>query len=189
MPKSGEHTRREILKAANRVVINHGVESLTLEATAREAGISKGGLLYHFPNKEALIIGMIRHYLERFESDLRTSAGSLSPEQPGRWTQAYLETTFADNERTPRLNAGLLAAISTNPALLSPVQESFAEWVSLLEKDGVDPVLATIVRLAADGLWLVELFGLAPPDPEMKARVLQALAGLSKTATPGAESK
>lgn len=189
MPKSGEHTQREILRAANRVVIQHGVESLTLEATAREAGISKGGLLYHFPNKEALIIGMIRNYLERFESDLHASAGSPSPAQPGRWTQAYLETTFADNERTPRLNAGLLAAIATNPSLLSPVQESFAEWVGLLEKDGVDPVLATIVRLAADGLWLVELFGLAPPDAEMKARVLQALVQLSQPASPTPESK
>ena len=36
-----------------------GVAKLTLEAVAKEAGVSKGGLLYHFSNKEALIEGMI----------------------------------------------------------------------------------------------------------------------------------
>ena len=180
MPKSGENSRREILNAANQIVINLGVESLTLEATARAAGLSKGGLLYHFPTKQALIEGMIRHYLQRFESDLQSSARSIPTDQRGRLTRAYLETTFADNERTPRLNAGLLAAIATDPSLLSPVQESFADWVAVLDQDQLDPVTATIIRLAADGLWLVELFGLAPPDAEMKGRVQQALVDLTQ---------
>lgn len=183
MPKSGAATRRAILNAANQIVINQGVDSLTLEATAHTAGISKGGLLYHFPTKQALIEGMIRYYLKRFESDLNSSADAIGPEQPGRLTRAYLETTFADNERTPRLNAGLLAAIATNPALLSPVQDSFADWVARLDQDQIDPVTTTIIRLVADGLWLVELFGLAPPDPEMKAKVQNALIALAQSAS------
>lgn len=180
MPKSGEITRRAILNAANRLVINQGVDSLTLEATAREAGISKGGLLYHFPSKQALIEGMIRYYLQRFAADLDASAAAIEPDHAGRLTRAYLETTFADNERTPRLNAGLLAAIATDPSLLTPVQGSFAEWVAKLEQDQLDPVLTTIIRLVADGLWLVELFGLAPPDAEMKSRVQQRLIDLAQ---------
>lgn len=178
MPKSGEKTRRTILNAANRIVINHGVDSLTLEATAREAGISKGGLLYHFPTKQALIEGMILHYLQRFATDLDASAAAIEPGQPGRLTRAYLETTLADNERTPRLNAGLLAAIATDPSLLSPVQDSFAEWVAKLNQDQIDPVLTTMIRMVADGFWLVELFGLAPPDAEMKSKVQQRLVEL-----------
>jgi len=178
MPKSGEKTRQIILTAANRIVLNQGVDHLTLEATAREAGVSKGGLLYHFPNKEALIVGMIHSYLDRFAADLNRAAADGDTTANGRWVHAYLETTFSDNQRTPRMNAGLLAAIATNPSLLSPVQKSFAEWMRLLEADGIDPVTATIVRLAADGLWLVELFGLAAPDAEMKAKVLQALEAL-----------
>lgn len=181
MPKSGENTRREILNAANQIVINQGVDSLTLEATARAAGISKGGLLYHFPSKQALIEGMIRWYLQRFEADLSSSAQALGATQPGRLTRAYLETTFADNARIPRLNAGLLAAIATDPALLTPVQERFSEWVKMLDQDNLDPVTTTIIRLVADGLWLVELFGLAPPDDAMKARVQEALVSLAQT--------
>jgi AcrR family transcriptional regulator len=177
MPKSGANTQKLILEAANRIVIERGVDHMTLELVASEAGISKGGLLYHFPNKEALIKGMINEYLERFTSDFYATAAGDS-EIPGRWNRSYLTTTFADNQRMPRMSSGLLAAIATDPSLLSPLQARFQEWVALLDQDGIDPTLATIVRLVADGLWMVELFGLAAPDEQMKERVLQAVTSL-----------
>ncbi len=40
-----------ILDAASRVVLDKGASALTLESVAEQAGISKGGLLYHFPTK------------------------------------------------------------------------------------------------------------------------------------------
>ena len=175
MPRSGTKTRREILLAANRIVLEQGVERLTLQETAREAGISKGGLLYHFPTKEALIVGMVQLYLDRFTGDFTASAEAEGLGVPGRWNRSYLEVTFSDNQRTPHLNTGLLAAIGTEPRLLAPVQDRFAEWVELLGEDGIDPVTATIVRLVADGLWLVELFGLASPDEKMKSKVVRAV--------------
>lgn len=178
MPKSGEKTRKALLDAANRIVQERGVEHLTLELTALEAGISKGGLLYHFPNKEALIKGMIQYYLDRFTDDFYASAQQEDPLFPGRWTQAYLHTTYEDNQRNPRMSSGLLAAVATNPELLSPMQQTFREWVKLLEQDGIDPITAQIIRLAVDGLWMVELFGLAPPDAEMREKILQALSAL-----------
>ncbi len=185
MPRSGAQTRQSILLAANRLVLEQGVEHLTLQATAREAGISKGGLLHHFPSKEALISGMIQLYLERFTRDFYASAGEESENAVGRWTRAYLEVTFRDNQQIPRLNAGLLAAIATNPALLKPLQQGFADWVKLLGKDGIDPVTATIVRLVSDGMWLVELFGLASPDEAMKRKVLKEMEAIMKVGIGG----
>jgi AcrR family transcriptional regulator len=174
MPKSGAITQKAILDAANRIVIEQGVERLTLEQVAAEAGISKGGLLYHFPTKEALIKGMINHYLERFTEDFN-EASEKDGDTPGRWNRSYLTTTFADNQRIPRMSSGLLAAVATDPSLLAPLQERFREWVSLLYQDGIDPTTAAIVHLVADGLWLVELFGLSAPDETMKGKVLQAM--------------
>lgn len=37
-----------------------GIAALSLNAVAREAGVSKGGLLHHFPNKQALIFALVR---------------------------------------------------------------------------------------------------------------------------------
>lgn len=47
--------RTTILQVACRLVRKLGASHLTLDAVAKEAGVSKGGLLYHFPTKEALI--------------------------------------------------------------------------------------------------------------------------------------
>jgi AcrR family transcriptional regulator len=49
--RGSSSTRENILRAANLVVVEEGVSRMTLEAVAREAGVSKGGLLYHFPSK------------------------------------------------------------------------------------------------------------------------------------------
>lgn len=179
MPKSGDQTRRAILDAANRIVQNLGAERLTLELTAHEAGISKGGLLYHFPSKQALISGMIRYYLDRFTSDLSVAANQEGS-APGKWTRAYLTTTYEDKQRVPSMTSGLLAAVATDPSLLEPLQAGFKSWVALLDQDEIDPTVAAIIRLAVDGLWMVELFGLAPPDPAQREKVFTLLLSMSR---------
>ena len=50
--RSSTATRDTILSAAANLVLRKGASRMTLEAVAREAGVSKGGLLYHFPSKE-----------------------------------------------------------------------------------------------------------------------------------------
>jgi len=53
-----------ILTAAERVVLRDGVTCLTLEAVACEANLSKGGVLYHFATKEALIQAMLERLIQ-----------------------------------------------------------------------------------------------------------------------------
>ena len=48
-------TKTRILSAAEAIVLERGVPALTLDAVAESAGLSKGGLIYHFESKEALI--------------------------------------------------------------------------------------------------------------------------------------
>jgi hypothetical protein len=45
--------------------------------------------------------------------------------------------------------------------------------------DAADPVDATVVRLAADGLYYAELFGLAPPSGRLRRQVRARLEELS----------
>ena len=61
--------RTRILDAVERIVQAKGVPALTLEAAAREAGISKGGLLYHFASKEALLHGLVARLAAYVRSD------------------------------------------------------------------------------------------------------------------------
>ena len=50
MPRTSK--RIQLLEAAAAIVNEQGSEYLTLDAVAHKAGVSKGGLLYHFKNKQ-----------------------------------------------------------------------------------------------------------------------------------------
>jgi len=81
---------------------------------------------------------------------------------PGAFTRAYVRATMEPiSEGEERLGAALLAAAAAEPALLVPLQRAADGWQARLVDDGLDPATATVVRLACDGLWLCDLFGLA----------------------------
>ncbi|HRQ64122.1 MAG TPA: helix-turn-helix domain-containing protein [Xanthomonadaceae bacterium] len=54
-----DHTREEILDAARRVVLERGIAGTTLEAVARDVGMSKAALYYYFPSKDALLFALV----------------------------------------------------------------------------------------------------------------------------------
>jgi len=59
METKAQKTRRGVLDAAERLVDRHGAARLTLAGVAWEAGVSKGGLLYHFGTRDELIAAML----------------------------------------------------------------------------------------------------------------------------------
>lgn len=180
--------RGAILEAASRLVLRDGVSHLTLEAVAAEAGVSKGGLLYHFRTKDALIRGMLALEIWRFEEEI---AARIDPTEPtgGRVTRAYVRATFEPTVPLPPdapadVGPSLIAAIANDPELLAPLREHYADLQRRIEADGIDPARATLARLAADGLWLTELLGLAPPTGALGRQVLAVLLELTKGVEP-----
>lgn len=169
-----------ILQAAETIVVRDGVANLTLEAAAREAGVSKGGVLYHFPSRDALVTAMVERLTARYQSQLARCA--KTERGPGRATRAYVKATFEDEESTDttRLGAALIAAVAAEPALLDPLRQAAASWQRQVVDDGLAVARATVVRLAADGLWLSELFGLAPLSPELRRAVERELRALAR---------
>lgn len=171
-----------LLRSAATLVAERGYSALTLDAVGAAAGVSKGGLLYHFPSKEALVAGLLEDLLTGFEAD-QSAAHAADPARPGAWTRAYLNASaVAPEDETEQLaSVALLAAVGHDPTLLAPLQDRYRGWVERLEDDGLAGVDAHVVRLAADGLWAADLFDLAPPDPSLRARIH---ARLSELATP-----
>jgi AcrR family transcriptional regulator len=182
--RAGRDTRTRILDAAEEVVLRDGVARLTLEAAAAEAGLSKGGILYHFPTRDALVAGMVTTIIEEFDRDIERRLQDDTG--PGSFTRAYIRATMEPSaprpDREDRLGAALIAAAAAQPDLLTPLQRAADRWQDRLEHDGLDPTVATVLRLACDGLWMCDLFGLAPPTASGRAavgRVLDQLAGRS----------
>lgn len=170
METKAQRTRRGLLDAAERLVDQHSAARLTLSAVAEEAGVSKGGLLYHFGTKDELIAAMLDRRFARFD-DNRISKIAADANPVGRLSRAYLLATA--EEKDPEAAAGLLAAVANNLDLLQPLQARYTAWQAALSEDeGLTPEQATVVRLIADGLWLSELMGFAPPDDALRQRII-----------------
>jgi AcrR family transcriptional regulator len=161
-------------------VLRDGVAKLTLDAVAAEAGASKGGILYHFPTKNALIEAMITAWMEGFDA-LHQQAYEADTQMPGRWLRAYIRACADDPSVAEKgeFGSGLLAAVSTTPELMNVVRAKFAQYQQQAVQDGIDAATATAIRLAADGLWLADLFGLEPPAPALREQVVARLLELA----------
>ncbi len=182
-PARDRGTKARILDAAEEVVLRDGVARLTLDAAAAEAGLSKGGILYHFPTRDALVAGMVAKIIEEFDRDIEHRLEDDS--EPGCFTRAYIGATMEPSaprpDREDRLGAALIAAAAAQPDLLVPLQEAAVRWQARLEQDGLDPTLATVLRLACDGLWMCDLFGLAPPTASRRTMLGEALDQLARS--------
>lgn len=167
--------REEILEAASQVVRAQGVAHLTLEGVAQEAGISKGGLLYHFSNKEALISGMLDLYLERFEAQVEQTMTELPEATRGRWLCAFIQVSFREGTEDPSLAASVLAAIVGNPNLLQRLRSHYSLWVERALAEGISRQAVLLVMQATDGLWYSDLLGMSLLDEEDRCQMLGQL--------------
>lgn len=174
--------RETILDAANALAIRAGVSAMTIEAVAVEAGISKGGVLYHFPSKEKLIAGLLVHFMEKVEAEVAIHYAA-DPHPTGRWLRSFLRVgsthtgteppeTFCGNEMDAFFNAMLTAAI-VQPDLMVGLRGFAAEVQTRLRSDAADPLLATISLLAMDGLWLWGRLGLLESIEPLRRTMLR----------------
>jgi AcrR family transcriptional regulator len=176
-----------ILTAAERVALRDGVLHLTVEAVAREAKLSKGGVLYHFATKESLIQAMLDRLIQYCEREI--AQHQQNDAAPGRWTRAYVRKTLAPLTTYPgeaafpkskEVGAGLIVAAATNPKLLEPLRKRFRTWQRAIERDGISPTRATVVRLAVDGLWLADVLGIWSLSDKLRRQVLNELIRLTR---------
>ncbi|MCG5214400.1 TetR/AcrR family transcriptional regulator [Streptosporangium sp. KLBMP 9127] len=165
--------RDELLDAAERLLADQGGHALTLAAVADEAGVSKGGLLYHFSNKDALIRAMVERLIADFDE-------LMAEQKQESYTRRYICATFAA-VRSGRLRRwAVVTGAAGDPSLLEPLREAMTRWHTEGLDDEPDPMAAQIVRLACEGIWDV---GSHAPDlhsaehlGELERRLLTLLA-------------
>lgn len=159
-------TRAALLDAAQKIVLDGGAEGLTLDAVAAAAGVSKGGVLYHFPNKDALLSGLLARAFETMKRWVEIRVADAAPGQ-GAVARAYIDFVRAihRSEGMPTMGAALYACAALKPELLAPFYVELSEWLEGMVADGLPRPAAALVWLALDGAWLngvVGTFDLAP---------------------------
>ncbi len=157
----------KIIEAALKVVAHEGLHKLTYDYLVKVTGVSKGGILYHFPSREALLAELIRHsqhtYLELYRANIKDQAP-----RPGRTILACLRATMADpTVQDAKAYGALSAIIAEYPQLVSAYSEGYKLLYEHLTEDGGNLGRQWAILAAMDGLWLEDthkLYGLKPRD-------------------------
>lgn len=141
--------REKVLDAFESILIEDGERSATLDATAKAAGVSKGGLLYHFASKDELIAGLLKRLEVLAEADLSRMASA--PDGPISY---FLRTSVMEDEA---LDRALIAASRVAQGGFIPASDALRRvresWGDALRAHVRDETALDLVMLLGDGLY------------------------------------
>lgn len=128
-------TRERLLAAAEESFSRLGYGGASADLIAAEAGYSKGAFYSNFPNKEAILLELLRRYSARDMADLEKLVG-LEPEDVRAAVTDWLNTAFVNSD---------CAELATELQLHARRSPEFAEHYYALQRKQVD-ALAQILR-------------------------------------------
>ncbi len=158
-------TPTRILDAVMELILDGGLPAVTQSGVCRRAGISKGGLVHHYPTKEAMVDAFLQRagqdYLDLVESAMGNRvAGS------GKRAAAYIDLFLGDSASTDcnanRDCAAAMVAIVQGSGCQSEISGFYQRLIRMLRDDGVSLDLAELIITSVDGVWLQSM--IEPPE-------------------------
>lgn len=154
LPPSGNATsnrpsRERLLDAFEAILIDEGERAATLDAVAARAGVSKGGLLYHFGSKDAMVSGL----LDRLATLVADDVARIREAAEGP-IEYLLRTSIATQSPLERtIMASMSLAQGSNERVRSELRGMQDAWLGVVRENVGDPVLARVISLVSDGLY------------------------------------
>jgi AcrR family transcriptional regulator len=177
--------REKILDAFEGLLVAEGARATTLDAVAARAEVSKGGLLYHFRSKEALVEGLLERLATLAAAD--TEAMAADPRGPSAY---YVDTSVADGSALDRaMVAAAGLAQEANAQAREALRAVHRGWFRLILEEIGDRATARAIVLLGDGLYYnAVLTGaiasdeVAGTEPQDRAELLEVVALLKRQA-------
>jgi AcrR family transcriptional regulator len=149
--------KQHLFEQAIELVAHKGVDGLTIENLAAAAGMTKGGVQYHFHTKDQLVTELLAVLLQYVDDAITFEAG---PDAHGAaWLCAYVGITLREPSAADGVAASLLAAMPPDDPRAEPFRLTSARWRERAERGVKDKALAQIIRMAADSAWIELIYG------------------------------
>ncbi|WEK02799.1 MAG: TetR/AcrR family transcriptional regulator [Candidatus Devosia phytovorans] len=164
--------QQAILDAGEAVVARDGATALTLDAVAREAGISKASVIYDYRTKQALIEAIVeRAFRNDHARHAEVEGGLTDRDSPAiRSRLAVAAEPPPEAFRPAALN--LTAALAMDGGLRQRMQESQAATVTHILDTATSPRGALLAYLALEGLKFLEYLDFHHFDPDERLRII-----------------
>jgi AcrR family transcriptional regulator len=177
-------TRRALLAAAERVVTALG-PAFSLDAVAREAGVSKGGLLHHFRSRDSLLAALAAEWTEQFDAAVQRRLDPAD-DRPGRVCRAHIRATFDDAPAAggPWVHTSVQAALVAVPEVLERARADAERWLADMAADGLHRQRVLLISRTLDGEALADLFGRTAEDEASRRELRDLLLALTEETGP-----
>ncbi|MGP4023205.1 TetR/AcrR family transcriptional regulator [Actinomadura sp. 3N407] len=166
------NARQRILDGALELLRAEGGGKITLDAAARQAGVTKPGLMYHFATKDALMLGVVEYAADRWERRLLDYLGQpLETAAPHQRIRAYVRVSLT--EEFDRADFAIFADALYRDALGAAWVRRFDPWLALPDDlPEAERGRLTAARLLADGYWTAAATGVFPVPERDRAQIL-----------------
>ena len=146
-----------------------------MDATARAAGVSKGGLLYHFGSKEALETGLLERLALLVDEDIAAITSAAEGV-----IAYFLRSSVMHNDPLDRaIIATSRLAQGGHASASAALREIRIKWEDAVRPHTRDQASLDLVMLVSDGLYFNNaLDGGAIPGPVPRGEDLEALVAL-----------
>jgi AcrR family transcriptional regulator len=172
--------RAKLLDAFVTLVLEQGERAATLDAVAAAAGVSKGGLLYHFKTKDVLVDALATYVEDLAAADAATMR--TAPEGPAAY---YVRTSrYEDTPLDRAIVATMRLSQGENERARAAIERIHGGWRDALVEEVADAAVAHAVMLIGDGLYYhAALTGgtdaMSPKEMDALLEVVRRLIGTS----------
>lgn len=141
----------KILDAAEAVVAKFGAHKLSLNLVAAEAGISKGGLTYSFPTRNALLKAVADRDFARYQASVQHIMQGQREKQSK--LAAHIEVMRSSSPILEARAFSTMAALTQDPDGLREYRQCYTEYYQDYA-DSSDPA-SVVMFLALEGLLML----------------------------------
>jgi len=170
-----ERTRSLVIQSALAIIARDGPNRLTLDAIAKEAGISKGGVMHQFPTKEAVLRALLDHQRDHFHRHTEGYLAEHGAKHIYPRLAGHIEGAREAATESNSVALAIMAAMAQDPSLLSPALDNDRENLQAIREEATDPDLAVLRWEAARGMVVTHLLGMCPLSAEDRERLFARL--------------
>jgi AcrR family transcriptional regulator len=167
--QQGEATRKQIIEVTARRFAQHGFQGTSLEAIAKQVGVAKSSVLWHFGSKEALLFEVISGVMNKWEKDQTAELLALtdSRERLSRLVDSYKHLMRERPDTLLLFLTVMFEGIDANPELAQKFREMYQGYRAAIKlalelgmqegvfrKDLPSDDTASLVLAAFDGLFV-----------------------------------